>query len=179
MKWSPKSKRVDHPNNEITTKNNVPSNNEKILKTTFISPSVVFFLNVFWISTAASSSDTEYFILRRTGAESSPVYTLYPPTYKTNKQKPSNALLLHETTRSDDFWRNTALQHCCEIISNDYNIVPTLRIVPCNITLRRGVELGTSEKQIQQAARAKLEPVTTWLWVRRTTTRPRSLNKQD
>ena len=179
MQWSPKSKRVDHPNNEITTKNNVPSNNEKILKTlTFISPRVVFFLNVFWISTAASSSDTEYFILRRTGTESSPVYTLYPPTYKTNKQKPSNALL-HETTRSDDFWRNTALKHCCEIISNDYNIVPTVRIVSCNITLKRGVELGTSEKQIQQAARAKLEPVTIWLWVRRTTTRPRSQNKQD
>ena len=125
MKWSPKSKRVDHPNKEITTKNNVPSNNVKILKTTFISPSVVFFLNVFWISTAASSSDTEYFMLRITGAESSPMYTLYPPTYKTNNQKPSNALLLHETTRNDDDDSQhcvaTLLRHCFEWLQHCSN----------------------------------------------------------
>ena len=38
--------------------------------------------------------------------------------------------------RNDDFYRNTALQYCCDIVSNAYNIVPTLqrRIVPGNIT---------------------------------------------
>ena len=37
-------------------------------------------------------------------------------------------VMLHETVfRNDDFSRNTALQHCCDIVSNDYNIVPTLQ----------------------------------------------------
>ena len=35
--------------------------------------------------------------------------------------------MLHETIRNDDFWRSTALQHCCDIVSNSYNIVPTLQ----------------------------------------------------
>ena len=35
--------------------------------------------------------------------------------------------MLHETIRSDDFWRNTALQHCCDIVSNGYNTVPALQ----------------------------------------------------
>ena len=49
--------------------------------------------------------------------------------------------MLHEMIRNYDFWRNTALQHCCEIVSNSYNIV-TLRCAKnrrcllCNITLR-------------------------------------------
>ena len=34
---------------------------------------------------------------------------------------------LHETILNDDFYRNTALQHCCDIVSNGYNIVPTLQ----------------------------------------------------
>ena len=35
--------------------------------------------------------------------------------------------MLHETFRNDDFKRNTALQHCCDIVLNGYNIVPTLQ----------------------------------------------------
>ena len=35
-------------------------------------------------------------------------------------------VMLHETIRNDDFYRNTALQHCCHIVWNGYNIVPTL-----------------------------------------------------
>ena len=34
-------------------------------------------------------------------------------------------MMLHETIRNDDFKRNTALQPCCNIVSNSYNIVPT------------------------------------------------------
>ena len=34
----------------------------------------------------------------------------------------------HETIRNDDFQRNTVLQHCCDIVSNGYNIVPTLQL---------------------------------------------------
>ena len=36
-------------------------------------------------------------------------------------------VMLHETIRNDDFQRNTALQHCCNVVSNGYNIVPTLQ----------------------------------------------------
>ena len=35
--------------------------------------------------------------------------------------------ILHETIRNDDFLRNTALQHCCDIVSNGCNIVPALQ----------------------------------------------------
>ena len=35
--------------------------------------------------------------------------------------------MLHETIRNDDFQRNTALQHCCDILSDSYYIVPTLQ----------------------------------------------------
>ena len=35
--------------------------------------------------------------------------------------------MLHETIRNDDFLRNTALQHCYDIVSNGYNIVPALQ----------------------------------------------------
>ena len=35
-------------------------------------------------------------------------------------------VMLHGTIRNDDFYRNTALQHCCDIVSNGYN---------CNIAL--------------------------------------------
>ena len=53
--------------------------------------------------------------------------------------------VMYGTIRNDDFWRNAALQHCCDIVSNGYNIVPTLlrcfalklelslQIVSCNI----------------------------------------------
>ena len=37
--------------------------------------------------------------------------------------------MLHETIRNDDFQRNTASQHCCDIVSNGYNIAPALQ--PC------------------------------------------------
>ena len=36
-------------------------------------------------------------------------------------------MMFHETIRNDDFWRNMALQHCCDIDSNGYNIVPVLQ----------------------------------------------------
>ena len=35
-------------------------------------------------------------------------------------------VMLHGTIRNDDFYRKTALQHCCEIDSNGSNIVPIL-----------------------------------------------------
>ena len=35
--------------------------------------------------------------------------------------------MLHETIRNDDFQPNTALQHCCDIVSNSYNVVPALQ----------------------------------------------------
>ena len=35
-------------------------------------------------------------------------------------------MMLHETVRNDDFQRNTALQHCCDIVLNIY-IFPTLQ----------------------------------------------------
>ena len=35
--------------------------------------------------------------------------------------------MLNETIRNDDFWRNTALQHGYDIVSNGSNIVPTLQ----------------------------------------------------
>ena len=35
--------------------------------------------------------------------------------------------MLHETIRNDDFERKAALQHCCDIVLNSYNIVPTLQ----------------------------------------------------
>ena len=35
--------------------------------------------------------------------------------------------MLHETIRNDNFKLNTALQHCCGIVLNGYNIVPTLQ----------------------------------------------------
>ena len=44
-----------------------------------------------------------------------------PEQQKSNRFK----VMLHETIRNDDFLRNTALQHCCDIVLNGYNIVPT------------------------------------------------------
>ena len=35
--------------------------------------------------------------------------------------------MLHETIRNDDFQPNTALQHCCDVVSNSYNVFPTLQ----------------------------------------------------
>ena len=49
--------------------------------------------------------------------------------------------MLHETIRNEGFLRNTALQHCCDIVSNSYSIVPTLQrcvaleTVVANITM--------------------------------------------
>ena len=34
-------------------------------------------------------------------------------------------VLLHEAILNHDFQRNTALQHCCDIVSSSYNVVPT------------------------------------------------------
>ena len=36
-------------------------------------------------------------------------------------------VMLHETIRNNDLERNTALQHCYDIVSNGSNIVPTLQ----------------------------------------------------
>ena len=35
-------------------------------------------------------------------------------------------VVLQDTIRNDDFYRNTALQHWSDIVSNGYNIVPAL-----------------------------------------------------
>ena len=43
------------------------------------------------------------------------------------QRRTSDKVMLHETIRNDDFLRNTALQHCCDIVSNGYNIGPTLQ----------------------------------------------------
>ena len=39
----------------------------------------------------------------------------------------NRSIKLHEMIRNDDFYRNTALQHFCNIVSNGYNIVPALQ----------------------------------------------------
>ena len=36
-------------------------------------------------------------------------------------------VMLYEAIRNDDLERNTALQHCYDIVSNGSNIVPTLQ----------------------------------------------------
>ena len=36
-------------------------------------------------------------------------------------------VVLQDTIRNDDFYRNTALQHWFDIVSNGYNIVPALQ----------------------------------------------------
>ena len=36
-------------------------------------------------------------------------------------------VMLHETIRNNDLERDTALQHCCDIVSHGSNIVPTLQ----------------------------------------------------
>ena len=36
-------------------------------------------------------------------------------------------VVLQDTIRYDDFYRNTALQHWFDIVSNGYNIVPALQ----------------------------------------------------
>ena len=37
-------------------------------------------------------------------------------------------VMFHETIGNDDFQRNTVLQPCCNIVSNGYNIVPSLQL---------------------------------------------------
>ena len=81
-------------------------------------------------------------------------------------RKPSERLweslkaMLHETIRNDDFQRNTASQHCCDIVSNGYNITPALqpclalksllRIVRCNITLKWRITYHLSARKALQ-----------------------------
>ena len=49
-------------------------------------------------------------------------------------------VMLYETIRNDDCERNTALQHCRGIVSNGYNIVPTLqRCVVLKIVVANGL----------------------------------------
>ena len=53
----------------------------------------------------------------------------FPETYNEEDTSPRQTLnvMLHGTIRNDDFWRNTASQYCCDIVSNRHNIVPTLQ----------------------------------------------------
>ena len=43
--------------------------------------------------------------------------------YACNNPQVYFKVMLYETIRNDDFWRNTALQHCFEFVSSGYNIV--------------------------------------------------------
>ena len=43
------------------------------------------------------------------------------------RKKVGLKVMLHGTICNDDFQRKTALQHCCDIVSNGCNIVPTLQ----------------------------------------------------
>ena len=36
-------------------------------------------------------------------------------------------MMLHGMIRNNNFWRNTALQSCCGVVSNGCSIVPTLQ----------------------------------------------------
>ena len=45
--------------------------------------------------------------------------------------------MLHQTIRNDNFKRNTTLQHCCDIVSNGYNNVPTSQLTLCYAKNRR------------------------------------------
>ena len=66
--------------------------------------------------------------------------------------------MLHWTIRIDDFYRNTRLQHCCDIVSNSYNIVPivrrcvALKIVRCESS-RVTSPLGSLSKGVLNNAR--------------------------
>ena len=42
-------------------------------------------------------------------------------------------VMLHEAICKVDFQRNTALKHCCNIVSNVYNTVPALQ---CCVALK-------------------------------------------
>ena len=46
---------------------------------------------------------------------------------ETNRHCDRLKVMLHETIRNDDFEHNTTSQHCCDIVSNCYNIVPALQ----------------------------------------------------
>lgn len=35
--------------------------------------------------------------------------------------------MLHEAIHNNDFWRNKVSQHCCNVVSNSCNMVPTLQ----------------------------------------------------
>ena len=73
-------------------------------------------------------------------------------------------VILHETIRNDDFQRNAALHHCCDIVSNDCNIVPILQpcvalkivvgIVPCNTTFTKWTlyQMDIQKTQLQNTS---------------------------
>ena len=100
----------------------------------------------------------------------------------------TNALLVHEMTRSDDFWRNTALQHCCDTVSNDYNIVPTLQhcvvltIVVANRPVKQHLKLnwGRTRNKSSKWPERDSNPGPPDYESDELTTQPRCLlNKQD
>ena len=59
-------------------------------------------------------------------------------------------VMLDETIRNDDFQRNTALQHCCDVVSNCYNIAPKLqRCVALKISVANCLVGDGSENSIK------------------------------
>ena len=58
-------------------------------------------------------------------------------------------MMLHETNGNDDLYGNTALQHYCDIVSNGYNIVPTLqRYVALKIVVTESSRVNITFKQV-------------------------------
>ena len=66
-------------------------------------------------------------------------------------------VLIHETIRNDDFERNTALQHCCDIVSDGYNIAPVKVMLHgtirnddfyCNATLQHCCDIVWNDSDI-------------------------------
>ena len=59
-------------------------------------------------------------------------------------------MMLHRTIRSDDFERNTALQHCCDVVSNSCNIATQCRAKSCRCESSRVTSpLGSSSRRLE------------------------------
>ena len=64
--------------------------------------------------------------------------------------------MLHKVIRNDDFWRNTALQHCCNV-PKCYNIVPTLQ--PSVVTSPSATTAATATKTSLKGEFVLLQPL--------------------
>ena len=64
--------------------------------------------------------------------------------------------MLHKVIRNDDFWRNTALQHCCNV-PKCYNIVPTLQ--PSVVTSPSATMAATATKTSLKGEFVLLQPL--------------------